>query len=119
MRASGPLLYTALDRGQRLDWFHSPLIFGLVASGALLIVAAIARHFLLPNPLVNYQFLMRKTTLLLTLAISDSFLLLATRCVACLVVVSFMSKVPSQYRQVTVPPVEVKRETDSMKGDKV
>jgi hypothetical protein len=43
-----------------------------------------------------------------TLAISDSFLLLATCCVACLVVVAFMSKVPTQYRQVTAAPVEVK-----------
>jgi DHA2 family multidrug resistance protein len=43
-----------------------------------------------------------------TLAISDSFLLLATCCVACLVVVSFMSKVPIQYRQVTAAPVEAK-----------
>jgi DHA2 family multidrug resistance protein len=43
-----------------------------------------------------------------TLAISDSFLLLATCCVVCLVVVSFMSKVPTQYRQVTAAPVEAK-----------
>ena len=43
-----------------------------------------------------------------TLAISDSFLLLATCCVACLVVVAFMSTVPTQYRQVTVTPVEAK-----------
>ena len=43
-----------------------------------------------------------------TLAISDSFLLLATCCVACLVVVSFMSTVPTQYRQVTAAPVETK-----------
>jgi MFS family permease len=43
-----------------------------------------------------------------TLAISDSFLLLATCCVACVVVVSFMTKVPTQYRQVTAAPVEAK-----------
>jgi hypothetical protein len=43
-----------------------------------------------------------------TLAISDSFLLLATCCVVCLVVVSFMSTVPTQYRQVTAAPVEAK-----------
>jgi DHA2 family multidrug resistance protein len=43
-----------------------------------------------------------------TLAISDSFLLLATCCVSCLVVVSFMSKVPTRYRQVTAAPVEAK-----------
>jgi hypothetical protein len=43
-----------------------------------------------------------------TLAISDSFLLLATCCVACLVVVSFMSKVPTHYQQITAAPVEAK-----------
>jgi MFS transporter, DHA2 family, multidrug resistance protein len=43
-----------------------------------------------------------------TLAISDSFVLLATCCVACLVVVAFMSTVPTQYRQVTAVPVEGK-----------
>jgi DHA2 family multidrug resistance protein len=73
------LLYTALDQGQRLDWFHSSLIIGLVAAGALLILAAIVRHFLLPNPLINYQFLMRRNTLLLApILISFRFIMLAT-----------------------------------------
>src|SRR5271156_5650660 len=73
------LLYTALDQGQRLDWFHSSLIIGLVAAGAFLILAAIVRHFLLPNPLVNYQFLMRRNTLLLApVLISFRFIMLAT-----------------------------------------
>jgi hypothetical protein len=150
-------LYTALDQGQRLDWFQSSLIIGLVAAGALLILAATVRHFLLPNPLVNYQFLMRRNTLLLapvlisfrfimlatvvsipsflgsvrgflplqeapvlawvglqvrqqafTLAISDSFLLLAACYVGCLLLVAFMSTVPTQYRQVAAAPVEAK-----------
>jgi DHA2 family multidrug resistance protein len=43
-----------------------------------------------------------------TLAISDSFLLVATCCAACLVVVSFMSKVPTQYQQITAAPVDAK-----------
>ena len=73
------LLYIALDQGQRLDWFHSSLIIGLVAAGVLLILAAIVRHFLLPNPLVNYQFLMRRNTLLLApILISFRFIMLAT-----------------------------------------
>jgi multidrug resistance efflux pump len=42
------------------------------------------------------------------LAVSNSFLLMATCCVACLVVVSFMSRVPTQYRQVTAAPVGAK-----------
>ena len=73
------LLYIALDQGQRLDWFHSSLIIGLVATGVLLIAAAIIRHFLLPNPLINYQFLMRRNTLLLApILISFRFIMLAT-----------------------------------------
>jgi DHA2 family multidrug resistance protein len=43
-----------------------------------------------------------------TLAISDSLLLLATGCLACLVVVAFMSTVPTQYRQITAAPAEAK-----------
>jgi DHA2 family multidrug resistance protein len=35
-----------------------------------------------------------------TLAISDSFLLIAMCCVSCLVVVAFMSRVPTQYSQI-------------------
>src|SRR5580658_2618430 len=73
------LLYTALDQGQRLDWFHSPLILGLVAAGALLILTAIVRHFLLPNPLINFQFLIRRYTLLLApILMSFRFIMLAT-----------------------------------------
>lgn len=73
------LLYIALDQGQRLDWFHSSLIIGLSASGLLLLLAALVRHFLLPNPLVHYQFLLRQNTLLLALVlISFRFVMLAT-----------------------------------------
>jgi DHA2 family multidrug resistance protein len=73
------LLYIALDQGQRLDWFHSSLILGLVASGTLLVLAAIVRHCLVPNPLINFQFLNRRNTLLLALVlISFRFIMLAT-----------------------------------------
>jgi xanthosine utilization system XapX-like protein len=40
--------------------------------------------------------------------LSDSSILLATCCVACLVVVAFMSAVPTQYRQVAAAPVDGK-----------
>ena len=43
-----------------------------------------------------------------TLAISDSFLLVASCCAACLFIVAFMSTVPTQYRQVVAAPVEDK-----------
>jgi DHA2 family multidrug resistance protein len=73
------LLYIALDQGQRVDWFHSSLIIGLTAAGVFLVGAAIVRHFLLPNPLVHYQFLLRRNTLLLALVlVSFRFVMLAT-----------------------------------------
>jgi MFS transporter, DHA2 family, multidrug resistance protein len=73
------LLYIALDQGQRLDWYHSSLIVGLTASGVLLVVAALIRHLLLPNPLVQFQFLIRRNTLLLALVlVSFRFVMLAT-----------------------------------------
>ena len=73
------LLYMALDQGQRLDWFHSSVIIGLITAGSLLVLAAIVRHFVLPNPLINFQFLMRRNTLLLALVlISFRFIMLAT-----------------------------------------
>jgi DHA2 family multidrug resistance protein len=73
------LLYIAFDQGQRLDWFHSSLIVGLTASGVLLLLAALIRHLLLPNPLVHYQFLISRNTLLLALVlISFRFVMLAT-----------------------------------------
>jgi len=72
-------LYIALDQGQRLDWFHSALILGLVVAGAFLLLSAIVRHSLLPNPFVNYRFLMRRNTLLLALVlICFRFVMLAT-----------------------------------------
>jgi MFS transporter, DHA2 family, multidrug resistance protein len=75
----GSLLYIALDQGQRLDWFHSSLIVGLAVSGVFLLLAALVRHILLPNPLVNHQFLLRKNILLLGLVlISFRFIMLAT-----------------------------------------
>ena len=73
------LFYIALDQGQRLDWFHSSLIVGLTTTGLFLMLAALVRHFLSPNPLVNYKFLLRKNTLLLALVlISFRFVMLAT-----------------------------------------
>ena len=44
----------------------------------------------------------------LTVAVSDSFLLVAACCVACLVLVAFMTWVPTQYREVVSVPVGAK-----------
>jgi len=73
------LLYIALDQGQRRDWFHSSLIVGLTVAGALLVGSAVVRHWLLPNPLVNFRFLLRRNTLLLAFVlVSFRFVMLAT-----------------------------------------
>jgi MFS transporter, DHA2 family, multidrug resistance protein len=60
------LLFTALDQGQRLDWLHSGTIVALFATGAFFLFAALERHFISPNPLINFQFLFRRNTLLLS-----------------------------------------------------
>ena len=47
-----------------------------------------------------------------TLAVSDSFVLLVTCCVACLVVVAFMSTVPTQYHQIIASSGKPNEETN-------
>ncbi|QNI34822.1 MFS transporter [Alloacidobacterium dinghuense] len=73
------LLYTGLDQGQRLDWFNSGTIVALIVSGAFLLLATMVRHFKTPNPLINFKFLARRNTLLLTgVLILFRFVMLAT-----------------------------------------
>jgi DHA2 family multidrug resistance protein len=59
------LLYIALDQGQRLDWLHSGTIIGLVVSGVFLLLATVVRRLMMPNPLINFHFIVRRNTLLL------------------------------------------------------
>jgi DHA2 family multidrug resistance protein len=63
------LLFTALDQGQRLDWLHSGTIVALFATGVFLLLAALERHLITPNPLINFQFLLRRNTLLLSVVL--------------------------------------------------
>jgi DHA2 family multidrug resistance protein len=73
------LLYIALDQGQRLYWLNSGVIVALIASGVFLIGAAAVRHFVTPNPLINFKFLARRNTLLLSVVLFlFRFVLLAT-----------------------------------------
>jgi DHA2 family multidrug resistance protein len=73
------LLYIALDQGQRLDWLHSGTIVGLVASGVFLLIMSAVRHLIVPNPLINFKFLLRRNTLLLSgVLILFRFVILAT-----------------------------------------
>jgi MFS transporter, DHA2 family, multidrug resistance protein len=59
------LIYGALDQGERLDWFNSGVIAGMVAAGVLLLVVSVVRRWLSPNPLVNPIFLANRNTLIL------------------------------------------------------
>ena len=73
------LLFCALDQGQRLYWWHSGIIVGLAVSGAFLLLMTVVRHFRMPNPLVNFKFLLTRNTLLLAVVlIFFRFAMLAT-----------------------------------------
>jgi len=63
------LLVVALDQGQRLNWMHSGTIIALVVTGLFLLLAAVVRYLMLPHPLINLKFLMRRNTLLLALVV--------------------------------------------------
>jgi len=73
------LIYMALDQGQRLDWLHSGTIVALYAGGAFLLLVTAIRRMRMPNPLVNFAFLLRRNTLLLgVVLIFFRFILLST-----------------------------------------
>ena len=73
------LLYTALDQGQRLDWLNSGTIVALLASGSFLLLMTVGRRLLMPNPLINLKFLVRRNVVLLGMVlIFFRFVLLAT-----------------------------------------
>jgi MFS transporter, DHA2 family, multidrug resistance protein len=73
------LLYIALDQGQRLDWLNSGTIVALIASGSFLLLMTVVRRLMMPNPLINLKFLVRRNVLLLGMVlIFFRFVLLAT-----------------------------------------
>jgi len=73
------LLYIALDQGQRLDWMNSGTIIALTVAGAFLLLVTVVRRAMMPNPLVNFKFLIRRNTLLLGIVLMlFRFLMLAT-----------------------------------------
>jgi DHA2 family multidrug resistance protein len=63
--AGAALVYGALDQGQRLDWWRSSLFTALAVTGLFLILVAGIRHFIQPNPMMNFKFLGQGNTLLL------------------------------------------------------
>ena len=94
MSAGLSLIYGALDQGQRLDWWNSGTFVGMLAAGLMLIVAALVRRYLAPNPLLNLGFLGARNVLIMGLGIfTIRFSLLGSL----LVIPSFLGNV-QQYR---------------------
>ena len=54
------MIYAALDQGNRLDWFNSGLVTGLMLGGGLLIVAFIVREALAEFPLVHLPVIIQR-----------------------------------------------------------
>jgi DHA2 family multidrug resistance protein len=59
------LLFTALQQGQRLDWWRSGVFNGLFWSGSFLVICALVRRLLGPNALVALPYLWKWNTILL------------------------------------------------------
>jgi MFS transporter, DHA2 family, multidrug resistance protein len=59
------LVLAACEQGERLDWFHSGTFNALFASGSFLLVCALLRRLLGPNPLVDMPYLRNWDTILL------------------------------------------------------
>ena len=57
------LLYSALDQGERLDWWRSGLFIALFAAGSFLLVCGVVRRLFGPNPLVDMPYLRQWNTL--------------------------------------------------------
>src|SRR5258706_11044935 len=73
------LLYGALDQGERLDWLNSGVIVGMLAGGVFLLLAALVRRMLLPNPVLDLSFVFKRNVVVLALSIfTFRFVLLAT-----------------------------------------
>ena len=59
------LMLTAIQQGQRLDWWRSGVFNGLFWSGAFLTLSALIRRLRGPNPLVALPYLWKWNTVLL------------------------------------------------------
>jgi DHA2 family multidrug resistance protein len=72
------LIYGALDQGERLDWLNSGVIVAMLATAAFLIIAALVRRWMTPNPMVNLGFIVKRNTLILAASLfSFRFMMLA------------------------------------------
>lgn len=77
------MLYAALDQGNRLDWLNSGSVAGLLAGGAVLLVAFVVNEKYTPRPWIDLGFAVRypipllmALTVILRVAILSTALLL-------------------------------------------
>jgi MFS transporter, DHA2 family, multidrug resistance protein len=49
------LIYAGLDQGNRLDWLNSGLVWGLLLSGAVLLIGFFVHEAVTPTPLINLK----------------------------------------------------------------
>ena len=59
------MLFTAIQQGERLDWWRSGVFTGLFLAGWFLLLCALVRRLLGPNALVALPYLWRRNTVLL------------------------------------------------------
>jgi DHA2 family multidrug resistance protein len=59
------LILAACEQGERLDWWHSGLFNALFITGSFLLLCALVRRVLSPNPLVDMPYLRNRDTILL------------------------------------------------------
>lgn len=64
------LIYAAIDQGNRLDWFNSGTICGLLLAGAILVVALFVREWTAEFPLLHLPVLIRRNVAIPALLIS-------------------------------------------------
>jgi MFS transporter, DHA2 family, multidrug resistance protein len=88
------LLVGALDQGERLDWFHSGVIVGMLAAGLFLIGATGVRRMRQPNPIVNLAFLKTRNIIILA---SSIFVFRFTLLAEYLVIPAFLGNI-QRYR---------------------
>jgi MFS transporter, DHA2 family, multidrug resistance protein len=63
------LIYAGLDQGNRLDWFNSGEVTGLLAAGSVLLIGFFAHETLTPRPLVDLKFVLAPQIVLLLLMV--------------------------------------------------
>ena len=64
------LIYAAIDQGNRLDWFNSGTICGLMLAGAILVVAFLVHEWRTEYPLVHLPVVIRRNVAIPSLLIS-------------------------------------------------